>query len=745
MYKKQRNMNVGAAILFMIFSLLFFVLLFRFISIQVSGEAGGKVIAAQAEQLYQGSTTIESKRGTIYDRNGNVIAEDSTAYTLVAVLSEKMTKNKDNPKHVVEPDETAKQLAEVIDMEESEIYERLTINERRGKDEQLFQVEFGRAGQKLTVSQKKKIEKLELPGIVFQPQTIRFYPNGTFASHLIGYVDSVEGEDGKLEDKGIMGLEKSLNDLMLGEDGKFSYEKDIWGYLLPNGEEVVEKAEDGNDVYLTIDNKIQIFLEEAMSKVSEKYDPEKMVAVVADPKTGEILAMSQRPTFNPETREGIDQTWRNLAIEDSFEPGSTMKAFTLAAAIEEGVFTPNATFESGTYKVTEKSPPVRDHNNGQGWGSITYLEGIQRSSNVAIAKMVKDQLGYETYREYLTKFGFEEPTGIDLPNEAGGKIVYEWPFEKVTTAYGQGTAITPIQQIQAATAIASDGSMKQPHVISEIINPNNDKVVKEAKEEIKGQPISENTAKEVRKVLETVVSSENGTGHNHYQIDGYKVAGKTGTAQIPKEGGGYITGRENYVFSFLGMAPAEDPELLVYVAVQQPALENTETGSDPVSEIFKPVMKNSLSYLSIEPTDYDKLQVSKGLNFEGKSVEQAKKSIEKNGMQPIIIGDGKKVVEQSPGATESVLEGEKVILKTDGKLTVPDLTGWSMRDVMKFVKLSNLKLNSVGNGFAVKQNLAPGSAIKEDEYLIVDFQQSGKKSSSNEGEELKDDKSASEQ
>lgn len=729
MNKKQPNINVGAAILFIIFGLLFFVLLFRFISIQVTGEAGGQALAAKAKQLYEGQNVIEAKRGTIYDRNGEVIAEDASAYTLVAVLSDKMTTDEEHPRHVVDPEKTAKELAAFIDMEESEIYERLTV----GGDP--FQVEFGNAGRNLSIQTKKEIEDLKLPGIIFQQDTNRFYPNGVFASHLIGYVDKAKNKDGKVVTQGMMGLEKSLNELLTGTNGSFAFESDLWGYLLPNGEEVIKPAQNGNDVYLTIDKKIQIFLEDAMSKVDEEYNPEQMIAIVADPKTGDILGMSQRPTFHPKTKEGIDQTWRNLAIEDSFEPGSTMKIFTLAAAIEEGVFQPNAQFESGTYKVTEKSPVVRDHNGGKGWGTISYLEGIQRSSNVAIAKMVKEQLGYETFREYLTEFGFDRPTGIDLPNETNGKIVYDWPLEKATTGFGQGTAITPIQQIQAATAVAHDGKMKKPHVIKEIVNPDNEEIVQKTETEITGEPISKDTAKEVRDILETVVSSENGTGFNRYNIEGYEVAGKTGTAQIPKNGGGYLTGHSNYVFSFLGMAPADDPELIVYVAVQQPDIDASTNGAQPVAEIFNPVMKNSLSYLNIEPTDYAKLQVNETPNVSGMSVETAKQKLEEKGLKPIVIGDGKKVVEQVPGDTFNMMEGERVVIKTDGKLSVPDLTGWSLRDVMKFVKISNLKLNTVGNGYVIEQNLSPGSNLSDGDYLIVDLQPAHRESELD-GEEL---------
>ncbi|MGD6841920.1 penicillin-binding protein [Bacillus infantis] len=718
MMKKQPNINYGAAILFVIFSLLFFVLLYRFVSIQITGEAGGQPLAAKAEQKYTNERVLEAKRGTIYDRGGDVVAEDGSSFTLVAILNKKMTVNKKKPQHVVDKDKTARELSKVIDLEESEI--KRILSKPGAK-----QVEFGTAGRNISNSLKREIEDLKLPGISFRPEIKRFYPNGMFASHLVGYVEKPEEEDKDEPDRtpavGRLGIEKSLNTVLSGINGKVTYEKDHWGYLLPGTDEKVKPAKDGNDVYLTIDKKIQTFLEDSMNSVQKEYNPKKMVAIVADPKTGDILAMSQRPSFHPQTREGLSDDWYNEAIEISFEPGSTMKIFTLASAIEEGQFNPNAWYESGTYVVDKGSRPVRDHNYGQGWGSITYLEGVQRSSNVAFAKIAKEQLGFDAFRKYLTRFGFDNPTGINLPNETGAKFAYQYPIEKANTAFGQGTAVTPIQQIQAATAIANKGQMMKPHVIDKIVDSRTGEVIKDTKPESAGKPISEKTAKEVLDILETVVSSEKGTGYKKYNLEGYKVAGKTGTAQIPGSGG-YLTGPENYVFSFMGMAPAEDPELVMYVAVQQPQIDDYVKGSLPVSQIFKPVMQNSLQYLNIEPSKQTKIEAKEVPDVAGLSADAAAKKLSGAGFMPAVIGKGGKITGQLPEPGAIILEGERVVIKTDGTLNVPDMQGWSMRDVMKTAKIAGLKLNTVGGGFAVKQNLSPGSPVKEGEFLIVDFE-----------------------
>lgn len=705
MIRKQPNMNVGAAILFILFCLLFFVLLFRFVSIQVTGEAAGQPLAAKAQQIYNKNGVLEAKRGTIYDRNGEVIAEDTSSYTVVAILDESM-----KPNYVSDKEKTARELAKYLDLAESEI---LRILSKEGQ----FQVEFGRAGKDIPLQTKQEIEELKLPGITFVRESKRFYPNGVFSSHLIGYVDTKEGETIPV---GQLGLEKSLNDILTGENGSINYSSDLWGYILPDSEQKITPAKDGQDVYLTLDKKIQTFLEDALNQADEQYKPAKMVALVADPKTGDILAMGQRPTFHPKTREGIEKTWLNEAVEVSYEPGSTMKIFTLAAALEEQVLNLNEQYQSGSFKPTKNSDAIRDHNK-VGWGSITYLEGFQRSSNVAIAKIVQEKLGFDTYREYLTKFGFENPTGIEIPNETGGKIVYNYPLDKVTTGYGQGTAITPLQQIQAATAIAGDGRMLKPQIIDRVVDPASNKTVKKSEPEVVGNPISEGTAKKVREIMETVITSPKGTGYERYNIEGYDIAGKTGTANLTQNGV-YLHGKNDYVYSFMGMAPADDPELIVYVMVQQPRIDNSSDGYKPVSLIFKQVMQNSLQYLSIQPTEVEASKTIEIPNVMGLSVENGVSALQDLGVNAVVLGNGTEIVKQLPAKGQPLLEGEKVIVQTNGDITLPEMKGWSLRDVMKVANLAKLQLNISGSGYVSQQNLAAGTKLKEGDYLVVQLQ-----------------------
>jgi len=709
MNKKQPYMNLGAAILFGIFVLLFFVLVFRYFSIQITGEAAGQPLAAKAQQKYTHVGVVQADRGEIRDRNGEVIAEDTASYKLIAILDKRMTTDPKNPQHVVDPRKTAEELAKYIDMDEEDIYRILTKKQ--------FQVEFGKAGKDISYDKKAKIEALKLPGITFVRDTKRYYPNGVFASHLVGYADSIKQKDGTYKTVGKMGIEKSFNNVLSGKNGNLQYESDVWGYILPNKKQKITPAKDGDDVYLTIDKKIQTFLEDAMDKVNKQFKPKKLIAIVADPKTGNILAMSQRPTFEPNTKDGLALDWNNEMVENSYEPGSTMKIFTLAAAVQEGVFNPNETYMSGSYQVTPKSQPIHDHN-GVGWGRITYLEGVQRSSNVAFAKIAKEKLGFDKLREYLTKWGFDKPTGIELPDETAGKIQFTYPIEKITTAYGQGTAITPIEQIQAVTAVANDGKMMKPHVVEKIVDHDTGKTIKQTTPEVAGTPISAETAKKVRDYLGTVVTAKNGTG-GRYKIDGYDVAGKTGTANIPGPNGGYLSGADNYIFSFMGMAPKDDPKLVVYVAIQQPDLDGTGQGAVPLSMIFNPVMKNSLQYLNIKPTDMEKPADAKVPNLKGKTVDEAEKSLKTSGFDPVVLGNGEEITKQYPKFGTSVLEGEKVILQTDGQLTAPDMTGWSLRDVMKVANIADLKLNSSGKGYVDQQSIKPKAILRKGDSLTI--------------------------
>jgi penicillin-binding protein 2B len=703
---KLKRKNVGAGILMVLFTVLFFVLTSKFFLVASSQSAEGVDLIEYGKRKWMKSDVLDAKRGTMFDRNGEVVAQDIPSYSVIAIL------DKNYPNHIKDPEDAAGKLAKVLDTDKEKLVELLSKEGR-------FQVEIP-SGRKVSYRKKEQIEDLKIPGIDFLRESRRYYPNQTFASHVIGYTGN--GEKGV--QAGLMGLEKSLNKYLQEKDGKITFLGDAFSRAIPANKESVEKPKHGQDVYLTIDEKIQLYLDEAMQEAAKEYEPEKITGIVADPKTGRILAMSNYPAFNPNQKDIKNYT--NFAVSYPFEPGSTMKIFTLAAAIEEGKYNGNEQFQSGSYKLPNIGRPIYDHNR-KGWGTITYNEGVQNSSNVAFSKLVREKLGYEKFRSYISKFGLDQKTNIDLPNEKNGSILYNYEIEKVTTAFGQGSTITPIQQIQAATAIANGGKMMQPYVIDKIMNPETKKVVQDNEPKVKGKPISEATSKQVRDILETVVTE--GTG-KPYMIDGYSVAGKTGTAQIPGKDGKYISGWGENVFSFIGMAPKDDPKLLVYVAVERPKVEFPEMGSTPTANIFTSVMKSSLQYLNIQPEAKEKQSKSKAKktygkeldNYTGQSAKEAKSELEKLGMQVSVIGSGDEVIKQEPYEGAYVIKGERVILRTSGDAKMPDLTNWSYMDILRLSKLLGLKETITGSGFAVKQNVKAGNPVKEGDYLVVQLE-----------------------
>ncbi|MEK3952933.1 MULTISPECIES: penicillin-binding transpeptidase domain-containing protein [unclassified Psychrobacillus] len=696
--------------MFLLYGGLFFLLLSRFVFIQYTGTAEGQVLSTKAEHKYSREQVLQASRGKIVDRNGEIIAQDTLSYKMIAVISPNASNNSGIQRHVSDPANTAKVLAKYIDMTEQEI---ASLLEKSIKSEK-YQVEFGKAGRDISNKVMEEIKSNKLPGIIFIEDLKRLYPNGQFASHLIGFALKEEKEDGTAEPVGKMGLEYIYDEELTGTPGKVEFKSDTKGFLLPNAEKMVTEAKNGLDIYLTLDKTIQNFLEEAMNTAQEKYNPERITAVVADPKTGEILAMSQRPSFEPNTREGLSTNWLNEVTEQTIEPGSTFKIFTLAAAIEEGVWAPNATYKSGSYKIFDRT--IRDHN-VVGWGNITYLEGFQRSSNVSMAYLL-NQIGEETFNEYIKLFGFGEKTGIDLPSEATGIIANAGPVERITTTYGQGTTVTPIQMVQGMTAIANEGKMMQPFIIDKIVNPNTNDVVENHKEVEKKSPISAETAQQVKEILASTVTSEKGTAQK-FKLNGYTSAGKTGTAQISKPGGGYYWGRNDFLYSFLGMAPVEDPQLIVYVMVHRPKLEMTETGSDTTSEIFNAVTERSLKYLNIEPENLELAKSIEMPNVVGEDLMASQSKLEAQGLKTVVIGQSDKVEEQYPAAKTSAISNSIVFLKGQGDIQLPDFKGWSKRNIMIYKSLSKLPIEIVGEGFVNEQSLTGGSIVTADTPIVV--------------------------
>ena len=711
-----KNRKKITILLFFVTLMTFMVFVGRFTYIMVKGEINGEDLSQNVNNLYTRSSVLEANRGAIYDMGGNPIAVDATSYSLVAVLTDKWSNTPDKPLHVVDKQKTAKALAKYISMSEAEIFKKLNQKD-------LSQVEFGSAGKKLTYDIKSSIEKEKLPGIIFNETPTRLYPNGTFASHIVGYAELPTDKDGQTSATssntdlaGLMGIEQAYNDVLSGKDGSIEYQKDSFGYVLPNSSVKSTEPVDGKDIYLTLDKRMQVYLESIMTEVNDKFKPVGMTATLMNPETGAIIAASQRPSFNGTTKEGIGDLWQNLLVEQTFEPGSTMKVLTLAAAIEEGVFNPNETYMSGSRKI--EGGIVNDHN-VNGWGQISFLEGLERSSNVAFVNLM-EKMGAQTWKEYMEKFGIGKTTNTGLPNEQEGSNPYLWPLEKANTSFGQGLTVTVMQMMQAYSAVANEGKMMKPQFISKIVDPLTGKE-KIYNPEVVNEPISKETANQALNYLKEVVSSENGTGQG-YKIEGHDIAAKTGTAQIVNpDTKMYYSGGNNYIYSVVGMAPADDPKVILYVTVQQPTItDSTVIGSDVVKAVFNPVMKRALEYQHL--TDESQVQSLNQVEMPkvtGLSKIDALEKLEETKLDVTVIGNGDTIVQQLPLSQKIIIKNQRIILMTNGAMTMPDMHGWSKNDVLKVSEITGIKFAFEGEGYVVEQSLLPQANMQDEGIITV--------------------------
>lgn len=696
------------AFIMVIFATLFFVFIGRFLYLATTKQFHGEDMIAYAEKKrWESQEALGAERGEIFDRLGSPIAINIPSYHLIGVY--RLGGVKDPDETIVDFKKTAEGLAPILGMTTKELETYLIENKDRS------QIEFGKKGNDLTLDQKEKIDKLKLPGIRMIEEPKRYYPNGIFLSDTLGFVQKITEENGRVALQGQMGIEKQYDNALSESYGARVFEKDRSGNpLIQGASRISNEPKDGSNLYLTIDHRIQQSLEKEMQKMYNTYKPKNATGIVMDAKTGEILAMADRPSFNPNLRDMKDFT--NFAVSSRFEPGSTMKIFTLAAAIDAGVFRPNEMYKSGSYNY--KGTVIKDYND-VGWGTIPMIEGVYHSSNVMFSKLTAEKLGIERYKDYFKKFHFDQRTGIDISGEVNSQSDLSKPLNALITSWGQSTAVTPMQLLQGATAIAGDGEMVKPHIIQKA--DHTDKAPYRAKTEVVGKPISAEAAKATREALDGVVNSKLGTGQM-YKLKDYRVIGKTGTAQI-SENGKYIQGQ--FIHSFIGMAPKDDPELIMYIAVDRPSKnESSVSGPLIMSPVFKSVMNTALQYRSIQPeTQKDSVDVKAKItpSYIKKSARQATDLAKEQEAVAIILGDGAEVVSQIPSRGQEFVSGERVLLKTSNTFKMPDLTGWSQRDVKKLVSLYDLKLDVIGKGFVTKQSARTGTLVKENGKLTVEL------------------------
>ncbi|WP_314393525.1 penicillin-binding protein 2 [uncultured Abiotrophia sp.] len=556
----QRNLRFLAILLAGLAS----IAIFRFAQISLFKTSNGQDLTAYHETGTKRSSITEARRGSIFDQQGNPIAMDTTSYSLFAVLRSDWG----DTNLVKDPDVTAKVLAKHLGLDRDMILAQLTQNN-------VYQVEFGNAGQHLSSETKKAIEAENLPGLVFVSETTRKYVNDVYASHLIGYATAAAKEEDQplsaqvLEGK--LGLEAAYNVSLSGQDGNQSSTRQLIG----------------KDLHLTLDSRLQNKLEELMTQYQMTYQPEALQAYLVEAKTGKLVAASQRPSFNLNSREGIEAEWKNLMVEEAYEPGSTIKILTMSVAYDRQLYKPGELYQSGSIQVYDQV--VKDYNK-VGWGQISFEEGLARSSNVAMVNLV-NRMGDQEWVKKLGDFGFGKGTDFGLENETTGNFQFDNPVSRIMSGFGQGFSATPIQLLQAYSSIGNQGQMLKVQVVQGLDSAG------EFQSRILGKPISKEAANHVLQLMVDTVEKPYGTAVS-FRNPYVKVAAKTGTAQIADpNGSGYLTGANDYYHSVVTFFPADNPKYMLYMAMKRPQQDHGLLGSQILGKLFN----DYIEYIMVKP------------------------------------------------------------------------------------------------------------------------------------------------
>ncbi|OIK15191.1 stage V sporulation protein D [Bacillus sp. MUM 13] len=594
----------------------------------------GDKLTSLAKDSWSRNIPFEPKRGEILDRNGVKLATNISAPTVFVI-----------PRQVENAEDTSKKLASILDANTESVYKLIT------KSEMSVIIPDGR---KISHEKAKQIKALGLKGVYIAEDSKRHYPFGEYLSHVLGFAGS--------DNQGLMGIELSYDKELSGKKGYVKFYSDAKGKRMKNMADDYKAPEDGDNLKLTIDSKIQTIMERELDNAQATYDPDGIVGIAMNPNTGEILAMSSRPTFDPDNFQKVKPEVynRNLPVWSAYEPGSTFKIITLAAAIEEKKvnLTNEHFYDSGHVKVGGAN--LHCWKRG-GHGDQTFLEVVENSCNPGFVEM-GNRLGKDKLFEYIHNFGFGEKTGIDLQGESKG-ILFNMdrvgPVEQATTAFGQGVSVTPIQQVAAVSAAVNGGTLYTPYIAKELIDPKTGKVLMEKKPQAKRKVISAKTSAEIRNALESVVAK--GSGKKAF-VESYRVGGKTGTAQ-KAQNGRYL--ENNYIVSFMGFAPADKPEIVVYLAIDNPKAA-VKFGGVIAAPIVGNIMDDSLRALGVKPR---KQQIEKETTWLDPVMIKvpdvmgmSKKELQTQdvNLQLDIAGTGDKVIKQAPDAGVKVKEGSTI-------------------------------------------------------------------------------------
>lgn len=706
----------------------------------------GEELSQKAVNQQLTDTTINARRGSIYDTNGKILAQSATVWKVVLApinLEEDDEMTRDEKRTIV-----SKGLAEILGMKQEELYEMM--EEKSHYVVAKRQIESD-VRDKILKFEEELDEKYNITGVISLIEDYkRYYPYGSFASSVIGFT----GSDGQ----GLAGVEYQYNDDLTGTPGRLVTARSTNGTEMPFPDAQKVDAKDGNSLVLTLDEKIQHTLEKYLQKgIEENKVYNRAVAIMMDVNTGAILGMAVEGGYdlnepfklvNEEDKEAIERLaqekqdeaesaalakqWRNKAVSDTYYPGSVFKIITSSMGIEEGVITDKSSYYcSGSYTPVEGEPPVYCHNLA-GHGTQNFFQALSNSCNPAFMQ-IGQQLGAKKFWEYYQAFGFSEKTGIDLPGEsediffsADGSM---GPMDLAVASFGQNFSITPIQMITAISAACNGGKLMQPYVVRQILDSDGN-VVKSVDSTVKRQVISEETSKEVCNLLARN-TEQSGSATNGY-VQGYKIGGKTGTSEKLTDSND--DGVEDYIASFCGFAPADNPQVALLVYFDTPT-GASYYGSAVAAPVFTEIMQEVLPYLEIEQ-QYNEDELSKldkvAGNYIGMTVEQAKAAAEKDGFTVISKGEEGTVAAQSPAAEGRIPQGGVIVLYTDAAaqkadmVSVPNFSGLSVSDARYIASQYDLNISiagvsSEGDGYAKSQDIAPGTSVSRGSVISVTF------------------------
>lgn len=666
------------------------------------------------------TNVLKAKRGTIYDRNGEIIANDEDTYTLVAYVDSSRKGIGNTIAYVKDINKTARLLAEKLNMKEADIAKQLKIAQDAGQ----YQTYFGTSGKNLSKSVKESIDALDLPGIGFEETVKRNYPTGVFASHLIGFAQYDE-ESGQMS--GRMGLEAALNDYLNGEDGMEVYQRDAEGNVLPGTKYTKKYATDGNNVVLTLDHNVQQTLQKSLDKsVTKTSGGVRGWGIVMEVETGKVLGWVSSPEFdlnNPNIKDYID-----LPSAFLYEPGSVMKGITYSAALDSGKYPYNQTFDSGAFYFTEDSDGKIYRTNssslliqdalGKDHGTITFDKGFVLSSNIGICELLAKYMDPSIYKEYLDKFGFLKPVNTPFISNEGGSMSFNYASEKLSTGFGQAININALQMVQAYSAIFNDGKMMQPYVVDRIEDANSNKILKQYDPVEVGQPISEKTSDYMKKLMKRVVNDKDGTAAA-YKMSDVQIIAKTGTGEVAGKRG---YDRSLYTNSVIMAAPADDPKVMVYYAFQ--AKDILSYDREPMKEVMRAALvaanitgENESTSQKKKYTEWKEYTMPSLLNH---SLSYAKDKLKDFDIHQVIIGNGDSIVKQYPEENETIISNQNIFLLTDGTtLTMPDMSGWTKKDITAFWDMTQIEVQMSGTGKVKSQNIKKGKTIDKDSVIKV--------------------------